>query len=79
MKKFIIIVPAYNEEEKIEAVVTELNKLKPDFKSKNIELLVYVINDGSKDKTFQLAQKAGADRIVQHKINRGRGSSSFWS
>jgi glycosyltransferase involved in cell wall biosynthesis len=75
MKKFIIIVPAYNEEEKIQAVVTELLKLKPEFKAKNLDLYVYIINDGSKDKTYELAQAAGADRIVQHKLNRGLGAA----
>ena len=39
------------------------------------EFLVYVINDGSKDKTLELAQSAGADRIVKHKVNRGLGAA----
>lgn len=75
MKKVIVIVPAYNEEAKIAAVVTALNAKKEEFKTLNLNLLVYVINDGSKDNTLQLAKDAGADRIVNHKRNQGLGAA----
>lgn len=75
MKKLIVTVPAYNEEEKIEAAVTALIAKKDEYKDRGIEFLVYVINDGSKDKTLELAEKAGADRIIKHKINIGLGAA----
>lgn len=75
MKKLIVTVPAYNEEEKIEAAVEALKAKKEEYKEKGIEFLVYVINDGSKDKTLELAEKAGADRIIKHKVNRGLGAA----
>lgn len=75
MKKLIVIVPAYNEEEKIEAAITALNEKKAEYAAKDIEFLVYVINDGSRDKTLELAEKAGADRVIKHKINRGLGAA----
>lgn len=75
MKKIIIIVPAYNEEEKIEAAVTALCEKKEEYSQRGFEFLVYVINDGSKDKTLELAEKAQADRIVKHKVNRGLGAA----
>lgn len=75
MKKVIIIVPAYNEEERIEAAVNALNQLKPKFEENDLKLKVYVINDGSRDKTYELAKKANADRIVTHQVNRGLGAA----
>lgn len=75
MKKLIVIVPAYNEEEKIEAAVTALKAKKAEYANEGIEFLVYVINDGSKDRTLELAEKAGADRVVKHKVNQGLGAA----
>ncbi len=75
MKKLIVIVPAYNEEEKIEDAILALKAKKEEYKQRDIEFNVYIINDGSKDKTLEIAEKAGADRIVKHKINRGLGAA----
>ncbi len=75
MQKLIVIVPAFNEEERIGAATRALIALKESYKAKNINFLVYVINDGSKDNTLKLAQEAGADRILKHKVNRGLGAA----
>ena len=75
MKKLIVIVPAFNEEEKITAAIEALKEKKPEYAEKGIEFLVYIINDGSKDKTLELAESAGADRVVKHKTNRGLGAA----
>ena len=49
----IIIIPAYNEEENIKAVVESIYKLK-------IKLDILVVNDGSTDNTSKVAKKTGA-------------------
>jgi len=59
------IVPAYNEERNIYEVVNRLRKMK--FK-------VIVVDDGSKDKTYELAKKAGAI-VLRHKTNKGKGEA----
>ncbi len=59
----ITIVPAYNEESTIVRVIYELKKL--GFK-------VVVVDDGSSDRTNELAVKAGAI-VLTHKNNRGKG------
>jgi len=59
------IVPAYNEEKNIYEVVNRLRKMK--FK-------VIVVDDGSKDKTYELAKKAGAI-VLRHKTNKGKGEA----
>ena len=42
---------------------------------KRFELFVYVVDDGSVDNTGSLAQEAGADRIIKHKVNLGLGAA----
>ncbi|OGZ34025.1 MAG: hypothetical protein A3I88_02595 [Candidatus Portnoybacteria bacterium RIFCSPLOWO2_12_FULL_39_9] len=66
-----IVIPAYNEESRIGAV---LNDLLAMIKSWNIECEIIVVDDGSKDKTAQIA--GGFDvQLVQHKQNKGYGAS----
>jgi glycosyltransferase involved in cell wall biosynthesis len=59
------IVPAYNEEKNIHDVVKRLRKI--GFK-------VIVVDDGSKDRTYELAKRAGAI-VLKHKINKGKGEA----
>jgi polyprenyl-phospho-N-acetylgalactosaminyl synthase len=61
----LVIIPAYNEAEKIKTVVEEV---------KNLNYDVLVVDDGSSDNTADLARQSGA-RVLVHKINRGQGAS----
>ena len=63
--KLVVMIPAYNEEETIDSVIREIPRDCCDL----VEVLV--INDGSTDNTVEEARKAGADRIVSFKKNRG--------
>ncbi|MBI4159048.1 glycosyltransferase family 2 protein [Candidatus Woesearchaeota archaeon] len=67
MKKIIITIPAYNEEQSIGEVVSDIKKVmskeKHDFK-------ILVVNDGSNDKTEEVAKKNGAI-VVSHPRNYG--------
>ena len=62
--KLIVMIPAYNEEKNIGRVIKEI---KDNVKSAKI----LVINDGSTDKTVEVAKKAGADYIISNKQNLG--------
>ncbi|MCX6815927.1 MAG: glycosyltransferase family 2 protein [Candidatus Aenigmarchaeota archaeon] len=62
--KTAIVIPAYNEEKTISAVVKKAKK----FGS------VIVVNDASRDKTAVFARTAGAF-VINHKVNRGLGGS----
>jgi len=64
MKTFCVI-PAYNEEQTIEKVLSEVM---PEVDG------VVVVDDGSSDRTFDLAQREGA-AALRHKINRGQGAA----
>lgn len=61
----IALVPAYNEEETIWEVVSRL---------KRIGLRAIVIDDCSRDRTSELAKKAGAI-VLRHNKNKGKGEA----
>lgn len=65
MKKVVAILPAYNEEVSIGSVV--LN-------TKNYVNHVIVIDDGSVDRTAQIAKMAGA-KVIKHQLNKGKGAA----
>jgi len=63
VKNTYVIIPAYNEEKYISAVIKKTKKY-----CKNI----IVVDDGSKDKTVHLVKKEQVD-LLQHKKNAGKG------
>lgn len=67
----LIVIPAFNEAQVIEKVITNLPKSIPGVNN----LSVLVVNDGSNDQTSQIAQKCGAI-VVTHLLNRGAGAAT---
>ncbi len=67
MSTLVVIIPAYNEEENIGDVIREV----PREIDGVDRTFVLVIDDGSRDRTVELAREAGADFIVPHSHNRG--------
>lgn len=66
-KKVVCIIPAYNEEKYITPVIkAALNSSLVDE--------VYVVDDGSVDRTSEIAEKAGA-KVIRREINGGKGSA----
>ncbi len=71
MTKLVVLIPAFNEEENIEKIVLSIPR-----KLSGIDKVeVLVVDDGSEDKTAELALNGGADKVVSHKINRGVGAA----
>src|SRR3989344_2072584 len=66
MMKLIVIIPAYNEEKTIKEVIKGL-------KEKGYNDII-VVDDGSPDKTFELASKEKV-KVYRHIINRGLGGA----
>jgi len=72
-EKPLVIVPAYNEVATIEKVIQDLAKLR----RKGIIGHVLVVDDGSKDKTGELALRAGADVVLKLKNNHGKAMAFY--
>lgn len=65
MSDILVIIPAFNEEAGIAAVIAKIRAHVPDFD-------ILVINDGSSDATAQKAAEAGAI-VLSHNFNMGYG------
>ena len=65
--KLIIQIPAKDEEEHLPAVLRELPRAIPGVD----QIEVLVIDDGSKDRTAQVALEHGAHHIIRHVSNKG--------
>ena len=66
MFKVAIAIPAYNEEDTIGHVI-----IKAKSAVSKLDAFILVVDDGSSDRTAELAERAGADVIIRHKNNRG--------
>lgn len=65
--KLIIQIPCYNEADTLEIALNDLPK-----QLEGIDEIEYlIINDGSKDKTVEVAQKWGVHHVVNFKQNKG--------
>lgn len=61
------LLPAFNEERNIQAVIREVKSTLPS-------ATIVVVDDGSRDRTAQLAKNEHVT-VLQHKINRGKGEA----
>ena len=64
-KKIFAIIPAYNEEKRISKVIKETKKYVDN---------IVIVDDGSKDKTKEMAKK-GKAIVLRHLINLGKGAA----
>ncbi len=69
--KLIINIPAFNEAESIGKTIKNLPR---SFNGID-EVLIQVVDDGSKDGTADIAREAGADIVVSHTTNRRLGAT----
>jgi glycosyltransferase involved in cell wall biosynthesis len=71
MEPGLVIIPAYNAARSIAEVIKRINRVMMD-NHRNYEILV--IDDGSVDRTEQIALSQGA-QIIRHTTNQGKGSA----
>jgi len=65
-EKIYIVIPAFNEEKIIAEVIGEIKK--------SGYAKIIVVDDGSGDDTFRIAEEAGVIAL-RHKLNRGKGAA----
>ena len=66
-KDILILIPAFNEEERIATVIREVRQFLP-------AATILVVNDGSTDRTASVSCEAGAS-VVTHPFNLGVGTA----
>ncbi|HEY6928320.1 MAG TPA: glycosyltransferase [Thermoanaerobaculia bacterium] len=65
--KLVIQIPALNEEATLPLAIAALPRRLPGFS----EVAILVIDDGSNDRTWEVARSAGADRVVRFATHHG--------
>ncbi|AAK80537.1 dolichol-phosphate mannosyltransferase [Clostridium acetobutylicum] len=80
MNEISVVLPAYNEEENIQKLVKRWQQLCKDLKYKyELSLNIFVIDDGSKDKTEvigrELERKYDNFYLIKHDKNKGLGEA----
>jgi len=74
-RRLAVVVPAHDEVDQIGDVITALRALERELAKCDVEMRIYVVDDGSQDGTRQAAARAGADRVLRHRTNRGLGAA----
>ena len=73
MKKISIIIPAYNEEAFIGTLIKKI--LTIDIESLGFVKEIIVVDDGSKDKTYEIASSYEGIRCIKQLKNQGKGAA----
>lgn len=73
--KVSIVIPAYNEEKRINKTLPVFIKYSKEFANKyNVEIEIIVVNDGSKDNMMEILKNYEGDiKIVTYSPNMGKG------
>ncbi len=80
MTTLSVVIPAYNEEDGIAEIMTRVLVVEKNLRDAGVEHLeLLVVNDGSKDRTIEIAKKIAANapnvRVISHPVNRGYGAA----
>lgn len=67
-----IVIPAYNEEE---AIGEDLDRIRATMEASGYDYEVIVVDDGSTDRTAEIARQRPWVRMIQHPHNRGVGAA----
>ena len=80
MTTLSVVIPAYNEEQGIAEIMQRVLAVRGDLENtNNLNLELLVVDDGSHDKTVEIASQIASTndgvRVIQHEKNRGYGAA----
>jgi glycosyltransferase involved in cell wall biosynthesis len=75
MTTLSVVIPAYNEEDGIQAVVQRVLSVRPRLAEADVELELIVVDDGSRDRTAELVAATPGARLIRHRTNGGYGAA----
>jgi glycosyltransferase involved in cell wall biosynthesis len=70
-----VVIPAYNEEDGITAIVERVLAVRPELAGVGVDLELVVVDDGSADRTAEIVAACPGARLVRHPANRGYGAA----
>lgn len=74
--KLSIVIPAYNEEEAIAGILARcLSAREPIKKATGLDVEIVAVDDGSRDKTREIAAGFKEAKLVAHEANKGYGQA----
>ncbi|MFC1922878.1 glycosyltransferase family 2 protein [Chloroflexota bacterium] len=76
MTTLSVVIPAYNEENGIAEIAGRVLSVKNDLKNVGVaDLELLVVDDGSGDKTAEVASQIAGIRLIRHAQNKGYGAA----
>ena len=71
-----IVIPAYNEENGITEIACRVLSVGPALKEAGIDQLeLLIVDDGSKDRTAEVASQIAGVKLISHPRNKGYGAA----
>lgn len=71
-----VVIPAYNEENGITEIACRVLSVVPELKEAGVDQLeLLIVDDGSKDRTVELASKISGVNLICHPHNKGYGAA----
>lgn len=76
MTTLSVVIPAYNEEDGIATIANRVLAVRPDLEKVGVDRLeLLVVDDGSSDKTADIADSIDGVTLIKHKTNKGYGAA----
>lgn len=76
LKSLSIVIPAFNEEDGIQAIIERVIAVRPGLVKIGIEILdLIVVDDGSHDRTSEIVAACPGARLIRHSTNKGYGAA----
>ncbi len=76
MTTLSVVIPAYNEEDGIAEIANRVLSIRPDLRTVGVnDLELLVVDDGSSDKTVEIAESIDGVTLIQHPKNKGYGGA----
>ena len=77
MTTLTVVIPAYNEERGIAEIIKRTLSSAIDLPSAGVDggMELLIVDDGSKDRTAEIASSFSNVRLIQHEVNRGYGAA----